>query len=273
MTASDPWTLLDGARTVLTVQAHPDDETLSTGAVLAHLSRHGARVVLATATRGEEGETIPGSRPEGDDRPFVEVRGAELDAAAAALGITERHHLGTAPALASGASPRRYRDSGMRWVTPQVAGPAEDTGPEAFTRLPREHAVLDLLALVAAIRPDVLVSYDDGGTYGHPDHVLVHHVAAEASRRSGIPLIEVASYAEDESAGADDFVWRDLPEEADALEAALRAHRTQLTVLGRDEPTSEDPGGVRLRLSGGQEHRLPLSAGIRVHAPRGTTAI
>ncbi len=258
----DPWDLLDAARTVLTVHAHPDDESLSTGTLLAHLAARGAKVVLVTATRGEEGETIPGSIPAGDARPFDEVRMAELDGAAASLGIARRHLLGTPPALAAGAAPRRYRDSGMRWVTPQIAGPAEGTGPDAFTRRPREEALADLVTAIEHERPDVLVSYDDGGTYGHPDHVLVHELTAAASMVTGVPFIEVESYHEEGRGAADDsFAARDLPETAAAVRGALDSHRTQLSLLAPDERSDS----IGLRLSGGQERRLPLRVGVRVH--------
>lgn len=258
----DPWALLDAARTVLTVHAHPDDESLSTGILLAHLAARGAEVVLVTATRGEEGETIPGSIPAGDTRPFDEVRMAELDGAASALGIARRHLLGTPPALAPGAAPRRYRDSGMRWVTPQIAGPAEGTGDDAFTRRPHQEALADLVAAIEHERPDVLVSYDDGGTYGHPDHVLVHQLTAEASAATGVPFVEVESYNEEGHGSADGvFAHRELPGTAAAVRGALDAHRTQLTLLAPDRRTDS----IGLRLSGGQEHRLPLGAGVRVH--------
>lgn len=262
--AADPWALLDAARTVLTVHAHPDDESLSTGALLAHLASQGTRVVLATATRGEKGEIIPGTVSPGDPRDFADIRMTELDGAARALGVAERHLLGTAPALADDAEPRWYRDSGMQWITPTLAGPDESTGPDAFTRRPREQARADLLALIAAVGPDVLVSYDDGGTYGHPDHVLTHELTAEAAAATGIPFCEVASYHDTgEGIAAEGVRWRDLPETGDALAAALGSHRTQLTVL------SSDSDGVRLRLSGGQERRVPLRAGVRLHRPQG----
>lgn len=257
---ADPWALLEAASTVLTVHAHPDDETLSTGTLLAHLAARGARVVLLTATRGEEGETIPGSTPAGDTRSFVEVRADELDGAADALGVAERLTLGTAPALAAGAAPRDYRDSGMRWVTPDQAGPAEHTGPDALTRRPSERAIADLVAAVEAVRPEVLVSYDAGGTYGHPDHVRAHHITAAAARRSGVAFVEVASY-HDGDPGAEDpsFVWRDLPETLDAVATALSCHRTQLEVQGRI------PGAIEVRMSGGQVRAVPSRTGIRVH--------
>lgn len=77
-----PWQLLDSAATVLAVHAHPDDESLSTGALLASLAAAGTRVVLVTATRGEEGEIVPGSLDAAESRPLEEVREAEIAAAA-----------------------------------------------------------------------------------------------------------------------------------------------------------------------------------------------
>lgn len=269
----DPWSILEGARRVLTVQAHPDDETLSTGAVLAHLSARGTRIDLVTATRGEEGEVVPGSIAEDEQRSFVDVRRAELEGAMRALGISGFCHLGSAPALAAGAGARVYRDSGMRWVTPQLAGPAEDTGPEAFTRRPVAEAVADLEAAIITLRPDALISNDDGGTYGHPDHVHVHTIAARAALAQGLPLIEVASYhAADAQADDPSFARRLLTDAADAVERALDAHRTQLTVLGRVMADGADrsagaAAGIRIVLSGGQERIVPLAAGIRVHRP------
>lgn len=257
------WELLDGARTVLAVHAHPDDETLSTGALIAHLVGRGTRVVLVTATRGEAGETVPGSIPDRDPRSFARVREDELDAAAAALGVQRRMHLGTPPALAPGAGPRTYRDSGMQWVTPHLAGPADDTGPDALTRRPRAEALADLVAAIDAEHPDALISYDDGGTYGHPDHVRVHELTRDAARERSLPFVEVASYHEADP-GAEDpsFSWRPLPGASDAVETALSAHRTQLTVLGRGLGD-----GIRLRMSGGQERMVPIGAGIRLSRP------
>lgn len=274
---TDPWELLDQATTVLTIHAHPDDESLSTGALLAHLAARGTRVVLLTATHGEEGEIIPGAIPPGDERSLDAVRMDELDGAASALGVAERHMLGTAPALAPDAEPRRYRDSGMRWVRPDLAGPAEDTGPEAFTRCSFEEAVADAVALVGEVGPQVIVSYDDGGTYGHPDHVLVHHLSAAVAEHTGIPFIEVASYigeadstadGEDmdaETQAASGFVTREVPDSLGALHRALCAHRTQLTVEGAQEGRPGDPGAVLIRLSGGQARRVPARVGARVH--------
>ncbi|MFC7465214.1 PIG-L family deacetylase [Brachybacterium sp. GCM10030252] len=261
----DPWQLLDDAGTVLAVHAHPDDESLSTGALIASLAAAGTRVVLVTATRGEEGEIVPGSVAADDPRSLEEIRQTEIDAATNALGVAERHMLGTAPALAPGAAPRRYRDSGMQWVRDGLAGPSDTAGPTSFTHRPLEDAVTDLVALLEHVRPDVVIGYDDDGSYGHPDHVHAHHVTLEACRRTGIPFVEVASGerpAGEESAGEETdgektgISWREHPGTGAAVHRAIDAYRTQLTVVGRDE------NGVAIRHVGGQDDLIALRTGL-----------
>lgn len=247
-----PWDLLDSAGTVLVVHAHPDDESLATGPLIASLSARGVRVVLVTATRGEEGEVVPGSIEPEEDRPLEEIRAEEIDRACAALGVAQRHMLGAVPALAAGASPRRYLDSGMTWIREGLAGPSPDAGPHSFTHRPLEEAAADLAALIEAEGPDVVIGYDDEGTYGHPDHVRSHHVTAEACRRAERPMIEVAS-----SPSSEGFDRRPHPGTLPAVEAALRCYRTQLTVLG----TTED--SVLLRHVGGQDDEVLLGTGLR----------
>ena len=258
----DPWQLLDSAATVLAVHAHPDDESLSTGPLLASLSAAGTRVVLVTATRGEEGEIVPGSLDPAESRPLEEVREAEITAATSALGIAERHWLGTAPALAPGAASRRYRDSGMRWVREGLAGPSDSAGPDSFSLRPLAAAVDDLVALLETVRPEVVIGYDDEGTYGHPDHVRAHHVAVGACARAGVPLVEIASVLPDEtgsgSASEARIIARDHPGTGEAVLRAVDSYRTQLTVLG------EEPGGIAIRHVGGQDDVVPLRTGLHV---------
>lgn len=249
---NDPWSLLEQAGTVLVVHAHPDDESLATGALLATLARSGTRVELVTATRGEEGEVVPGSIADGDERPLDEIRAREIDEACAHLGVHQRHMLGSAPALAAGEEPRVYRDSGMQWVREGLAGPAETAGPDSFTKRPLDQAADDLVALVEQVRPDVLLGYDDAGSYGHPDHVHAHHVTAAAAQRTGTPFLQFASEAKDP-----DFTWRQLSGCAEQVEAALRCYRTQLTVLGRDGEK------VLIRHVGGQDDVIDMRSGLR----------
>ncbi|MGP9537567.1 PIG-L family deacetylase [Brachybacterium sp. AOP43-C2-M15] len=255
----DPWELLGTARTVLAVHAHPDDESLSTGALLASLSAAGTRVVLVTATRGEEGEVVPGAVSPEDPRPLEAVRETEIDAATRTLGIAERHWLGTAPALAPDAAPRRYRDSGMRWVREGLAGPSDTAGPDSFSHRPLDQAVADLSALIGQLRPDAVIGYDDEGTYGHPDHVRAHHVTAQACARTGTPLLEVASTPDGGADGAvSSFRWREHPGTAETVRRAVDSYRTQLTVVG---PV---PGGIAIRHVGGQDDVVALRTGLRL---------
>lgn len=262
----DPWELLDTARLVLAVHAHPDDESLSTGALLASLVATGTRVVLVTATRGEEGEVVTGAVPADDPRPLEEIREHEIEAATRALGISERHWLGTAPALAPGVSPRRYRDSGMQWVREGLAGPSETAGADSFSHRPIDDAVEDLAALVTQLQPDAVIGYDDAGTYGHPDHVRAHHVTAGACARTGTPMLEIASevpadpslgYGADSTSDDHGFFWREQPASAEAVRRAIDAYRTQLTVVG------DAPGGIAIRHVGGQEDVVVLRTGLR----------
>src|SRR5699024_5912930 len=92
--APDPWRLLEEATTVLAVHAHPDDRPLATGGRLASRAAGGRRGVLVAATRGEEGEIVPGSVVPAETRPLEDVREGEIAAATSALGITQRHWLG-----------------------------------------------------------------------------------------------------------------------------------------------------------------------------------
>jgi N-acetyl-1-D-myo-inositol-2-amino-2-deoxy-alpha-D-glucopyranoside deacetylase len=146
-----------------------------------------------------------------------------------------------------GSDRRDYRDSGMRWVSEGVAGPADNDDPDTFTASPLEDEVEDLLALIREVSPNVIVGYDREGSYGHPDHIRAHHLAAAAAARSDVPLFEVAS--EDSAAG---FTWFSLPQYRDQVIAALRCHATQLSVM--------DGEIVHV---GGQHQQLPLTAGLR----------
>ena len=111
--------------TICFVHAHPDDETLASGALIAHLVHLGHRVSVLTATRGEMGEVVPGPLSQLAGTPELELRREqELAGALDVLGVTDHAFLGTPPARAGG-SVRRYLDSGMRWVSEHVAGAAE----------------------------------------------------------------------------------------------------------------------------------------------------
>jgi len=170
---------------LLAVHAHPDDETLATGALLATWAAAGRPVTLVTATRGERGEVI-GRRwahLEGDGPALAEHREDELAAALRALGVRDHGFLDEAVAAEV-----RYEDSGMAWVGTGRAGAADDVPPDAFAFAPLEQAAGALACLLRSRRPEVVVTYEPGGGYGHPDHVRVHEVtrlALELAAREG----------------------------------------------------------------------------------------
>lgn len=173
---------LAGGRPVrlVAVHAHPDDETLATGLTLAHHVEAGDVVHVVTCTLGEEGEVITPAHAdlEGHGEELAEHRRGELAAAMRRLGV-QHHFLG-------GASPR-WRDSGM--AGSQAAG-----HPRAFAGADVEEAAGLLATQLAALEPDVVLTYDPWGGYGHPDHVQTHRVTvravellAEAAGGTGAP--------------------------------------------------------------------------------------
>jgi N-acetyl-1-D-myo-inositol-2-amino-2-deoxy-alpha-D-glucopyranoside deacetylase len=246
--------LLDQQRSVLFVHAHPDDETISTGALIAEFVARGSRVFLLTCSRGERGEVVAGPLTAlAGTAELARERELELDRATGILGITEKFWLGEPPARAAGLPPRRYLDSGMVWLRPGLAGPADDAADDALSMAPLAEVAADIAALIVRLRPALVVSYDDGGGYGHPDHVRAHDAALAASRATG------SAYAEVLEAPAADGEWFDLPERLPLVTMALRAHASQLTVHGTD-----------IVHSGGQREPIATATGLRLLA--GTSA-
>ncbi|MCW4457250.1 PIG-L family deacetylase [Microbacterium sp. MPKO10] len=355
-------TVLDGTRHVLFVHAHPDDETLATGALMAELVERGILVTLVTCTRGERGEVVPGPLSHLEGTPeFATHRENELAGALAELGVTRHVWLGTPPARAAASrppvshgehaaseteaaacpdpkapgsrsehsasvahsdqnasaaevaacpEPRRYEDSGMRWVREGLAGPAEDASATSLTSQPLDDEVADLLALLdrnsapargaesaASTRgaqptphtpPDLIVSYNEIGGYGHPDHVRAREIAERAARARGIRFAEIISDASTlqnaqdagepnephhnalQTRGDADAVgepsaqpevkqsapvetWFRLEHRLGQVKRALAHHASQVTVAGDD-----------VVHSGGQRTPIETSAGLRV---------
>jgi|KBSMisStandDraft_5_1062788.scaffolds.fasta_scaffold06209_6 N-acetyl-1-D-myo-inositol-2-amino-2-deoxy-alpha-D-glucopyranoside deacetylase len=161
----------DGRRLLL-VHAHPDDESIATGATMAKYAAEGAAVTLVTCTLGELGEVIPPDLAylaADKDGGLGEYRIGELAAACAELGVTDHRFLGGAG---------RWRDSGM------MGEPTNDD-PRCFWRADVEEAAAALLDVVRDVRPQVIVSYDANGFYGHPDHIQAHRVAMRAFEKAG----------------------------------------------------------------------------------------
>lgn len=260
--AVDPslW-LPEGDGPVVFLHAHPDDETIQTGALIRHLTAAGQRVDLLTATRGERGGVVPGPLSHLEGTPELEThRRGELGRAISHLGIAEHRFLGAPPARAADEPPRRYRDSGMRWITDHLAGPAEDAEADAFTSASVEEAADDVAAYLRAVGARALISYDSFGTYGHPDHVRCHEVAALAAALAGVPLYEVLSPEVNQQAAGGgeaaegETVLMRLGQHRGALVEALLAHASQVSV---DEEAGE------IVHTGGQREPIEVSAGIR----------
>jgi N-acetyl-1-D-myo-inositol-2-amino-2-deoxy-alpha-D-glucopyranoside deacetylase len=157
---------------LLLVHAHPDDETIGTGATMAHYAAAGVDVTLVTCTLGEEGEIhVPELVGLAADRAdqLGGYRISELAAACSALGVTDHRFLGGAG---------RYRDSGM------MGTPANEH-PRCFWRADVDEAAGLLLEVMREVRPRVLVTYDPNGFYGHPDHIQAHRVAMRAAELAG----------------------------------------------------------------------------------------
>jgi N-acetyl-1-D-myo-inositol-2-amino-2-deoxy-alpha-D-glucopyranoside deacetylase len=158
---------LDNPRRLLLVHAHPDDETIGTGVTMARYAAEGALVTLVTCTLGEEGEVlVPELAHLAADRDggLGEHRVGELAAACEALGVKDHRFLGGAG---------RYVDSGMMGL------PSNDR-PDCFWRADLDEASAHLVAVIREVRSQVVVTYDENGGYGHPDHVQAHRVAMRA---------------------------------------------------------------------------------------------
>jgi N-acetyl-1-D-myo-inositol-2-amino-2-deoxy-alpha-D-glucopyranoside deacetylase len=167
-------------RRMLLVHAHPDDETINNGATMARYAAEGVHVTLITCTRGEMGEVIPSELAHlaADQQDTLgEHRVGELAAAMAALGVTDHRFLDE---VGGPFEPVHYRDSGMAWGPDGTAVAAPDTRPGAFALADVEDAAARLAAVVRQDRPQVVVTYEPGGGYGHPDHVQAHRVTMRA---------------------------------------------------------------------------------------------
>ena len=155
---------------VMAVHAHPDDEALWTGGLLAHLSRRGADVRVVTCTLGEQGEVI-GEPMQGLIADEADMLGGfryrELEDSLRILGVNGVHHR---PCVLGGVG--RWRDSGM------VGTPSADH-PRAFVKSGQQ-AVDALKALMSDFCPDIVVTYGPDGGYGHPDHIRAHEITHAA---------------------------------------------------------------------------------------------
>ena len=157
---------------VLLVHAHPDDETINNGATMAMYAALGASVTLVTCTRGEEGEVLI---PElshlaaSATDSLGQHRITELALAMKELGVADHRFLGEGVKL--------YRDSGMMGTEP-------NNRPDVFWQADLDEAADLLVQVIDEVKPHVLITYDEFGGYGHPDHIQAHRVAMRAAEKS-----------------------------------------------------------------------------------------
>jgi N-acetyl-1-D-myo-inositol-2-amino-2-deoxy-alpha-D-glucopyranoside deacetylase len=254
-------TPLDRSRRLLLVHAHPDDEAIGTGATMARYASEGVLVALVTCTLGEEGEVVVPElahlAPERDDTLGAH-RQTELATACEALGVEDFRFLG---------GPGRWRDSGMM-------GLSTNDRPGCFWQADVAEATRELVAVIRELRPQVVVTYDENGGYGHPDHIQAHRVTVAALEAAGDPsyapevgepwqvaklyatampksvlqqgidAVRVAglSFFEPAVTSADDLpigvpdevvtTEVDARDHLEAKVAAMRAHRTQISLDG-----------------------------------------
>ncbi|MFC6286211.1 N-acetyl-1-D-myo-inositol-2-amino-2-deoxy-alpha-D-glucopyranoside deacetylase [Nocardioides sp. GCM10027113] len=169
------------AQRLLLVHAHPDDETIGQGATMAKYAAEGRGVTLVTCTAGEMGEIlVPGLEHLAADQEdkLGEHRRGEIADAMKILGVTDHRWLGGFG---------RYRDSGMKWHEDGHAVAADQIHDNAFWHADLTEAATHLVEVIREVRPQVLVTYDEFGGYGHPDHIQAHRVAMYAAQLAAVP--------------------------------------------------------------------------------------
>lgn len=240
---------MEAERSLLLVHAHPDDESIGTGATMAKYAAEGARVTLVTCTLGEMGEIIPPDLRHLLPDELGQHRIGELERACAALRVTDHRFLG---------GEGRFRDSGMM-------GLPDNDDPRCFWQANVDEAAGLLATVIEEVAADVIVTYDSNGFYGHPDHIQAHRVAWRAHELTGrkakfyataVPrsMLAEAVQLPEESwfvrttdlsvSVPDDQVTTeiDATKYLDAKIAAMRAHETQITVDGEFFALSNEMG-------------------------------
>ncbi|MBW1739458.1 MAG: PIG-L family deacetylase [Deltaproteobacteria bacterium] len=153
---------------LMVVHAHPDDESIGTGGILTKYSAQGATTVLVYGTRGEAGEILnPDFVPPSPGMQIKDIRAQELRKAVKALGVKSVYYLG-------------YRDSGM-------SGSPENHHPKAFAQADMKEATRKLVNIIRRVHPHVIVTYNERGFYGHPDHIMANKVTRQAFHSAGDP--------------------------------------------------------------------------------------
>ncbi|MFF9178898.1 N-acetyl-1-D-myo-inositol-2-amino-2-deoxy-alpha-D-glucopyranoside deacetylase [Streptomyces sp. NPDC014793] len=230
-------------RRLLLVHAHPDDESINNGATMARYAAEGAHVTLVTCTLGERGEVIPPELRHLTGAALGAHRRGELAAALRELGVTDFRLLGGAG---------RYGDSGMMGIP-------DNEDPGCFWQADLDTAAGSLVEVILEVRPQVLVTYDDDGGYGHPDHIQAHRVAMRA-----------VELADEQGHRIEKVYWNRVPRSV--AEAAFARLQDELAALpfAKGASLADVPGVVddeRITTAvDGSAHAPAKAAAMRAHA-------
>ncbi|MFF4339937.1 N-acetyl-1-D-myo-inositol-2-amino-2-deoxy-alpha-D-glucopyranoside deacetylase [Kitasatospora sp. NPDC001540] len=243
------------ARGLLLVHAHPDDESINNGSTMARYAAEGVRVTLVTCTLGEGGEVIPpelAHLAQDRDNTLGKHRIGELAAAMRELGVTDHRFLG---------GPGRWRDSGMMGVP-------DNDDPSCFWRADVDEAAGLLAGVIREVRPQVLVTYDERGGYGHPDHIQAHRVALRGHELAADPAFRPEL---GEPWRIAKVYYNRMPRSV--IEAALAGTAAEAP-FGGTAPVDQIPGVVDDRLVttvlDNAAHAAAKAAAMRAHATQVT---
>ena len=224
---------------LMAVHAHPDDESISTGGTLLKYAAEGVKTILVYGTRGEAGEILdPEFVPPAPQMSIEDIRARELEKALKVLGVESTYFLG-------------YRDSGI-----DVS--SEDHHPNAFAHADLGEATARLVKIIRKARPHVIVTYNENGFYGHPDHIMANRVTLRAFDAAGDP----------EFPGAQDLEpWRPAKLYYTAVPVARLRLFYEMTLERGEEP------GFDPEVLGTPEVELTTVIDIRGHLPQKLKAL
>jgi len=227
---------------MLLVHAHPDDETINNGSTMAMYAALGADVTLVTCTRGEEGEVLVPALAHlaaSATDSLGTHRVGELAEALQALGIADHRFLGD--------SAKQYRDSGMMGTEPNKR-------PDTFWNANFDEATSYLVKVIEEVKPHVLITYDEIGGYGHPDHIQAHRVAMAASEKSSWDIPKI--------------YWNVMPKSViqEGIDAMKKIGSDFMGAESADDlPFAKDDSFVHARIDGNNYVNQKMDA-MRAHA-------
>ena len=227
---------------LLLVHAHPDDETINNGSTMAMYAALGAEVTLVTCTRGEEGEVLVPDLAHlaaNVNDSLGEHRVEELAQAMKALGVTDHRFLGEGST--------RYRDSGMMGTEP-------NNRPDTFWKADFDEATSYLVQVIDEVKPHIMITYDEFGGYGHPDHIQAHRVAMEAAKKSSWDIPKI--------------YWNVMPKSViqEGIDAMKKIGSDFMGAESADDlPFAKDDSFVQARIDGNAYVEQKMDA-MRAHA-------